>query len=334
MNAADADHRRLEVLGRLNEALDGKLTAGAGASAIDVLQRALSVATIPNECSAPAVALVRYRLAMLRFRSARSAEQLAAVEEMLALAMLSPTLAPRAAVYRLAALARLQAVVPADQRTRIDERLTVANREARILASAERPGGPREGPVQTCAFNLLELAVLLLGGDFSALEGLAAAIEPFDRGEHAVLLGPNPLLARRKVTWAFAQEELDALARRDGPAMLLRLPRDTACAETWTKAKGWHHVAESEARLLVAALDGRRLRGADLLRAIGATEKSFRTAHNRVRKVLAECTGRDKDKVLPGSLNAGIELGQEVTLYCAVHERSIRRRHTSVTTGG
>ena len=54
----------------------------------------------------------------------------------------------------------------------------------------------------------------------------------------------------------------------------------------------------------------------------------------RVRKVLAECTGRDKDKVLPGSLNAGIELGQEVTLYCAVHERSIRRRHTSVTTGG
>ena len=315
-----------------------KLVFGLGKG----LWLALSLATTPAECSTPAVALVRYRLALLRFRSARSAEELAAVEEMLALAMLSPTLAPRAAVYRLAALARLRAVVGPGNRAAIDEKLALATKQARLLACAERRGPYtedqllREVPVQTSAFNLLELATLFLGGAYADLEGFGAGVEPFDRGEHAILLGPDPSLPQRRVTWAFATEELDGLADRGDDILLFRVPRVAADAKRWTRSVGWEPVAPGDARVLVAALDGVRHRDRELLRAVGAktTDGSFRAALKRIRQMLATCSGRSRDEVLCGSLKAGITLGPGLNIHGAVHEHWLRGRHNPVTIGG
>ena len=180
------EQRRSKVFELINLGTDEKRAVGKGYSGlVELFSRALELALTPDPLHEPFPAILRYRLAMVRFESARSREELEAVEQLLEQVANSgaatrvfgmmPTLYHVAVLYRIAELREVRVAEKnrlrelARRRLREAGALAVASARATSAPPLEDPDQDSEASryagagIQGPDYNLLELAARFLG---------------------------------------------------------------------------------------------------------------------------------------------------------------------------
>jgi hypothetical protein len=284
---------------------DLKLQRGAGEAAWQKLEEAMPVAEALGN---PWAALVAYRLAHLRMRTARGPEDFDDADALFAKAARSAVCGPLASAYRLAAMHRAGA-----DRSRLQDAF---DRAAKRLQRPMDVDGPMEPRLQDEGHNLLELAAYFLGISTQSLEGRGSLVLGPDDW---ALVGPDPMTCQVSYPRELAVEELKARGEREPGAFLYVLEAEPD-DDRW-KQPGRRVWTRPPARflMLLALLQAREVRSrAALESAVMAegTSGAFRVAKNR----LCEALGIDADDLIVDSTPEAPRLqpGRAVFAYGAV----------------
>jgi len=299
----------LHALRLYRESRDLKLLGGDGARAklLEAEQLALGI-------DPALVALIRYRLGHVYLRRTTSAESLYDAEGAFRQAARAPSLAPWAFTYRLVCLSRLKQLgEPVD----VDAAWRDAARHVRRGPIGEALDEPV--PIQSAAFNLLELATYALGFSHDALLAEAGTAEAGEGG--AIVLGPGLRDRRDVLPFAVAEQVVASIATT---AVAFTLPARPAMARARAPGGEWIELGPSSARLLGLILLGEartlrplrtRLAGD---RSVEHRDDIYRATLARTRTRLSALAGMPRDEVLVGGPGRMPRLAEGLVIYGAV----------------
>lgn len=309
----DVELVRRELHRLVSEGSSRKMQRWGTADALRAFEIALAIVehiAIPQ----PWPALVQYRLAHLRMRSATTREDLEAVDELLVSASRAAVIGPWPAIYRLAVLQRLDV-----SRSRIESAFRVAVESWRRWEATHPTAVDPEktAPIQGDVFSLLDLAGMFCAIDRSELDGLGVAphARVLREGTWVVLTGAegDSLVSMPE---DFARAEL--ASRTEARPDLVMFVIDSAGRASWRGpgSRESETITESQAALVLLVLDGRRTRASLVTAlfpegAVARPEDAFRQAKSRVSRVLA---------------SAGLDVGGEADLLEIAADGRVRLR--------